>query len=114
MSAGMTDANLMNVNCTYADLSKVSFRKALLLRAKFKDAYLEGADLTTSRMLTQEMIEEAIGTASTRLSDRFLYPTHWLNAEATDEENDGFSSNWRQARRKSLRERKDVDEDIPF
>lgn len=75
--SNLESLNLDNANLSNANLKDVNFFRASLRNVNLTDATLNGADFTSSRYLSQEVIETAYGDQNTKLIGRLRYPNHW-------------------------------------
>jgi Pentapeptide repeats (8 copies) len=73
--AQLDRANLKNANLSHAVLEHADFAEARLSKAN-----LSGANLTHARNLTQNQIDDTVGSASTTLPVHLHMPASWLQA----------------------------------
>ena len=80
--ADLVHAQLDRANLKNANLSRAILEHADFAEARLSKANLSGANLTHARNLTQDQIDDAVGTASTTLPVHLDMPASWLPARA--------------------------------
>lgn len=83
----LREANLRQAFLSEADLrgawlEGANLEGANLHKADLYGAHIEGANLEDAQFLTQEQIEQAIGTEDTRLPDYLTHPAAWKRSVA--------------------------------
>jgi hypothetical protein len=81
VGAILSGANLSEARLSTADLSRARLHNANLMGANLwfatlSEAYLEGADLSTTKNLSQAQLEEATGDETTKLPYHLKRPAH--------------------------------------
>ena len=75
--ARLSRAYLRDANLERADLRSADLRRASLTNSSLIGADLRGVDLTTTRGLTQEQLDDAVGDSRTRLPSHIQTPVSW-------------------------------------
>lgn len=87
-NARLSRAYLRGANFDEADLRGADLRRASLTGASLAQADLRSVDLRSTRGLTQEQIDEAIGDHATRLPEHLRRPEAWARYDLEDEDED--------------------------
>lgn len=87
-NARLSRAYLRGANLDEADLRGADFRRASLTGASMFSTDIRGLDLSATRGLTQDQINEAIGDSRTRLPEHVKRPTAWDQYDHEDDEDE--------------------------
>ena len=79
--AYLAEANLQGANLGGTNLENTNLEWANLRKAYLGGANLENADLLGAEGLTQQQLNKAFGSESTKLPDHLQRPAHWCKGD---------------------------------